>query len=66
MKVGLLNHLSVCVSPANNYINNPNPLLNKVHLTTLNVDNFKMVEAVGLIISSRSPWMASHPNQIPW
>jgi hypothetical protein len=38
------------------YINNPNPLLNKAHLTTLNLNHFKMVEGIGLkIIASRSP-----------
>jgi hypothetical protein len=37
-------------------INNPNPLLSKAHLTMLNVNKFKMIEAMGLkIISSRSP-----------
>jgi hypothetical protein len=35
---------------------NPNPLLSKAHLTNLNLNNFKMIEAVGLkIIVSRSP-----------
>jgi hypothetical protein len=35
---------------------NPNPLLSKVHLTTLNIDKFKMIEALGLkIIASKSP-----------
>jgi hypothetical protein len=39
------------------YTNNPNPLLSKAHLTTLNLSNFKMVEAMGLkIIASRSPF----------
>jgi hypothetical protein len=36
--------------------NNPNPKLSKAHLTTLNLNNFKMIEAIGLkIIASRSP-----------
>jgi hypothetical protein len=35
---------------------NPNPLLSKAHLTTLNIDTFKMIEALGLkIIASKSP-----------
>jgi hypothetical protein len=33
----------------------------------LNLNNFKMIEAVGLkIIVSRSPWMALPPYQILW
>jgi hypothetical protein len=37
-------------------INNPKPLLSKAHLTTLNLNNFKIIEAMGLkIIVSRSP-----------
>jgi hypothetical protein len=37
-------------------VNNPNPLLSKAHLTTLNINKFKMIEAMGLkIIASRSP-----------
>jgi hypothetical protein len=40
---------------------NPNPLLSKAHLTTLNLNNFKMIEAMGLeIIAS----MALPPYQI--
>jgi hypothetical protein len=36
-------------------INNPNPLLKKAHLTTLNLNNFKIIKAIGLkIIASRS------------
>jgi hypothetical protein len=36
-------------------INNPNPLLSKAHLTTLNLNIFKVIEAVGLrFIASRS------------
>jgi hypothetical protein len=27
---------------------NPNPLLSKAHLTTLNISKFKMIEAMGL------------------
>jgi hypothetical protein len=35
---------------------NPNPLLSEVRLKTLNLNNFKMTEAVGLkIIVSKSP-----------
>jgi hypothetical protein len=38
------------------YINNLNTLLSKAYLTTLNLNNFKMIEAMGLnIIASRSP-----------
>jgi hypothetical protein len=37
---------------------NPNPQFSKAHLTTLNFNNFKMIEAMGLkIIASRSPLM---------
>jgi hypothetical protein len=37
-------------------INNPNPLLSKAHLTTLNINKFKMIETMGLeTIASRSP-----------
>jgi hypothetical protein len=35
-------------------INNPNPLLSKAHLTTLNINILKMIEATGLkFIASR-------------
>jgi hypothetical protein len=35
---------------------NPNPQFSKVYLTTLNLNNFKIIEAMGLkIIASRSP-----------
>jgi hypothetical protein len=35
---------------------NPKTLLSKAHLTNLNLNNFKMIEAIGLkIIASRSP-----------
>jgi hypothetical protein len=38
------------------YINNPNPLLSKAYFATLNLSNFKMVEAMGLkIITLRPP-----------
>jgi hypothetical protein len=38
------------------YINTPNPVLSKAHLTTLNLNNFKKIEAVGLrIIALGSP-----------
>jgi hypothetical protein len=35
--------------------NNPNPQFIKPHLTTLNLSNFKMIEAMGLKITARSP-----------
>jgi hypothetical protein len=36
--------------------NNPNPQFSKAHLTTLNLNNFKIVEAMGLkIIALRAP-----------
>jgi hypothetical protein len=36
-------------------INNPNPQFRKAHLSTLNLNNFKTVEAMGIkIIESRS------------
>jgi hypothetical protein len=36
-------------------INNPKPLLSKDHLTNLNLNNFKMIQDMGLIIiASRS------------
>jgi hypothetical protein len=37
-------------------INNPNPQFSKAYLTTLNLYNFKMIEAMGLkIIAARFP-----------
>jgi hypothetical protein len=40
--------------------NNPNSLLSKAHLTTLNLNNFEITEAMGLkIIALGSPCMAS-------
>jgi hypothetical protein len=37
-------------------INNPNPLFSKAHLTTVNLNNFKMIEAMGLkIIAPKFP-----------
>jgi hypothetical protein len=37
-------------------INNPNPQLSKAHLTNLKLNNFKMIEAMGLKINaSRFP-----------
>jgi hypothetical protein len=37
-------------------INNPNPQFNKAHLTSLNFNKFKIIEAMGLkIIASRAP-----------
>jgi hypothetical protein len=52
-------------------INNPNPLLSKaewcrycIHLTYLNLNNFKVVEAMGLkVITSTSPAMTSLPSK---
>jgi hypothetical protein len=35
--------------------NNPNPQFSKAHLTTLNLSNFEMIEAVGLRILHRGP-----------
>jgi hypothetical protein len=36
-------------------------------LTALNLNHFKMIEAMGLnIIARRSPWVASPPYQISW
>jgi hypothetical protein len=34
---------------------NPNPLLSKAHITTLNLNNFKMIEAMGLKITASIP-----------
>jgi hypothetical protein len=53
-------------------LNNPNPLLSKVewrrcciHLTTLNLNHFKAVEAIRLkVVSSTSPAMVSPPYKI--
>jgi hypothetical protein len=59
-----------CVCPTvNNLVimvhNNRNPFLSKAHLTDLNFNNFKIVEAMGLkIIALRSNWMASPAYQI--
>jgi hypothetical protein len=37
-------------------INNPNPQFVKAHLTNINLNNFKMIEAMGLkSIASSSP-----------
>jgi hypothetical protein len=39
-----------------------NPQFSKAHLTTLSLNNFKMIEAVRLkIITSRYAWMALPP-----
>jgi hypothetical protein len=44
---------------------NPNTLLSKACLTNSNLDNFKMIEAMGLkIIESRCSIMALPPYQI--
>jgi hypothetical protein len=45
-------------------LNNPNPLFSEagkcIHLTNVNLNHFKIIEATGLkIIISRSPWMES-------
>jgi hypothetical protein len=46
---------------------NPNSQFSEAHLTNLNLNNFKMIESMGLkIIASRSPWMALPPYQISW
>jgi hypothetical protein len=43
---------------------NPNLLFSKAHLTNLNLNNFKTIEAMGLkIIDSRCSWMALAPYQ---
>jgi hypothetical protein len=34
---------------------NSNPLLSKAHLTTLDLSNFKMIEAMGLKLLHRGP-----------
>jgi hypothetical protein len=37
-------------------INNPNPQFTKAHVTNMNLNNFKMIETMGLkITASRSP-----------
>jgi hypothetical protein len=37
-------------------INNTNPQFSKAHLTNLSLNNFKIIEAMGIkIIASRSP-----------
>jgi hypothetical protein len=37
-------------------MNNPNPQFRKAHVTNLNLNNFKMIEAMGLkIIASMPP-----------
>jgi hypothetical protein len=39
--------------------------LSKIHLTNLNLNNFKTFEAMGFkIIASSSPWIVSHAYQI--
>jgi hypothetical protein len=41
------------------YINNPNPQFSKAHKTNMNLNIFKMIEALGLnIIALRSPSIA--------
>jgi hypothetical protein len=46
---------------------NTNPQFSKPHLTILNLNNFKIIEAMGLaIIASRSPWMELPLYQILW
>jgi hypothetical protein len=35
------------------YINNPYPQFSKAHLTTLNLNNFKMIEAMGIPCGGR-------------
>jgi PIN domain nuclease of toxin-antitoxin system len=36
-------------------INNPNPQFSKAHLTSLNLNNLKMIEAIGLKLLHRGP-----------
>jgi hypothetical protein len=44
---------------------NPNPEFSKAHLTNLNLNNFKVIEAMVLkVIASRSPLMALPTYQI--
>jgi hypothetical protein len=44
-----------------------NPQFSKVHLTNLNLDNFKMIEVLELkSIATRSAWVALFPYQISW
>jgi hypothetical protein len=48
-------------------INNTNPQFRKAYLTILNLNNFKVIEAMGIkIIVSKSPWVALPPYQISW
>jgi hypothetical protein len=43
---------------------NPDPQFSKAHLTNMNLNNIKMIQAIGLqIIASRSPLMALPPYQ---
>jgi hypothetical protein len=45
--------------------NNPNPHFSKARLTTLNLNNFKIIEAIGLeITASKSSRMILPPYQI--
>jgi hypothetical protein len=47
--------------------NNPNPQFSKAYLTILNLNSFKIIEAMGLkVIASRSSWMALTPYKISW
>jgi hypothetical protein len=52
-------------------MNNPNPLLSRAHVTTFNLNNFKMIEAMGLKImlfllklpaDQRRPLMVCRPQ----
>jgi hypothetical protein len=44
-------------------MNNPNQQRSRAHITNLNFNNFKIIEAMGLrIIDSRSPSTAFHEN----
>jgi hypothetical protein len=36
-------------------VHNPNSMLSKVHVTILNFNNFKMIEAMGLKLSLQGP-----------
>jgi hypothetical protein len=46
---------------------NPKPLLGKAPLTMLNINKFKITEAMGLKnIALRSPWVSLYTYEISW
>jgi hypothetical protein len=48
-----------------NMEHNPNPQFSRAHLATLNLNNFKLIEAMGLKINASRPLsMALPPYQI--